>query len=301
MTETRSMTAPSPSIDADEASEMTHSPETISTEIEEPIEARKNFTVKELLQRLAELRDANYEKVREEYLSLNFQLTEQSSIPPSLRNLRRLPQMTKWTAEHETLMRDLQMIDLHWLYTKHRDVYAWEGFKGLSGKLSKLCNDDEFSADSAAEIAKVASFSEQKSEALGIAECHQPELVLLRTKDMRDKMNAFFARYTKAKVNIRAHAQKDRYAKGNEESWALIWGAAEWLKLVNPAPFFRPSPKQLAEAYVAFGGAEIKPASAVSKLASVRKLLGEQVEAPGRSTCEIADARPASTSNAASR
>jgi hypothetical protein len=295
-----SITAPSPSMNVDETLEMTHRPETI-TEIKEPIETRKSFTVKELLQRLAELRDRDYGKVREEYLSLNFQLTEESSIPPSLRNLRRLPPKPKWTEEHETLMQDLQVIDLHWIHSKYRDVYAGTCHEGLRGHLSRLCKSDEFSEQRARKIAEIGSRNEQKSEALEIAKFHQPELALLRTEEIREKMKVFSARYEKAKVNIRARAQKDRYAKGNEESWALIWGAAEWLKLNNPAPFFQPSPKQLAEAYVALGGPEIKPASASKKLASVRKLLGEQVGTPSQNTCETVVNRPRSTSKAANR
>lgn len=279
---------------------------------EEPAEAilrrdAKTLTTKELINELQSLKEGAYAPIRERFMEINAELSARKQIPPSLRGLRRIQSLEKRCADDLQLMYDLQVIDLQWLHTQHRSAYRDAvSDRNLTRKLTQLCRSEEFSKELALEIAQTASADMQKCEALEISKFDQPEFAVLRSDAMRDQMNALMARYVRTERDIRSLAKRDRYAKGNEGSWARIWGAAEWLKLRSPAGY-QISPKDLAEAYVAFGGTDIKPPSAVKKLLSVRKLLGEPPEPhlaissdapqkPLKSTLDAATPHNASTS-----
>jgi len=254
-----------------------------------------DLSTDELLAELAELREGDYRLIRDRYLKLNAEMNERRQIPPSLRGLRRPRPEKKRGAEDQQLMHDLQVIDLHWLHAKHRSVYADQLIEGkLARAFARFCQREEISMEIAIEIAKTGSTNEKKCDALGITEVHQPELSNLRTDEVREAQNSFFSRYQKARGNIRARALGYKYGRPHADTWAIAWGAAEWLKLVGR----KFTPKQLAEAYIMLGGAEIKPASAVKKLISVRKLLGEQLEPQLESYYSTPAKQPTSSQNA---
>jgi len=211
-TDRQASTAVAPDRDDEEhskKSELTTSPATGSHGFAIPNHEKMDYLLsrfrkanrEELLKAFLKKRDAlkrpneveRYPSIRETYLALHFALNERGIMAPAFRKHLSINKYKDLSPAESLLSKDNQLIDLHYLYCQHRSHIQ------PSNLLYRPIFDaPEFPLDLAGELASREWRSHVKAqETLLIPPSIQMELLVLRTKQIRDKHRAINSRAEK--------------------------------------------------------------------------------------------------------
>ena len=161
-----------------------------------------------------------YHQIREEYCALSLAMNECGDVPPKFRFMRPLPRRAqKATADDTLMVRDRQVIDMHWLHCQgKRDELPDRAF-------SRLFVEDELDFDMAGVIAAKAWTNEIKAEkVLNLIPHEQFQLACLRIKSVADTWrNAENSMKTTIDRRLREQLVSEPSLKPHIEDLKLLW------------------------------------------------------------------------------
>lgn len=161
-----------------------------------------------------------YHKIREKYCAISLAMNERSEAPPKFRPLRPLPRRTqKATSDDTLMMRDRQVIDMHWLHCRgKRDELPDRAFATLFVK-------DELDFDMAGILAAKSWTNEIKAgKILNLIPHEELQLACLRTKTVADKWrNAENSMKTTVDRRLREQLISEPSLKPHVEDLKWLW------------------------------------------------------------------------------
>lgn len=161
-----------------------------------------------------------YHQIREEYCALSLAMNECGDVPPKFRFMRPLPRQTvKATPDDTLMMRDRQVIDMHWLHSRgKRDESPDRTF-------NTLFVDEELDFDMAGALASKAWTNEIKADkVLNLIPYEQFQLAILRTKAVADTWrNAEHSMKTTIDRRLREQLVSEPNLKPHIEDLKLLW------------------------------------------------------------------------------
>jgi len=162
----------------------------------------------------------SYHQIREEYCALSLAMNECGDVPPKFRFMRPLPRQTvKATLDDTLMMRDRQVIDMHWLHSRgKRDESPDRTF-------TTLFVDEELDFDMAGALASKAWTNEIKAEkVLNLIPYEQFQLAILRTKAVADTWrNAENSMKTTIDRRLREQSVSEPNLKPHIEDLKRLW------------------------------------------------------------------------------
>lgn len=191
-----------------------------------------SFLVK-LLKHVIESRvtDEQLLKARPLIAAAHIALNDLGTIPPGFRPRVRC-QRNKLSGTASLVSNDLQVVDLHWLYTWHRSLIKPDA---REKKVSKLMSADEFSYEMAAEIVATIGRAATKVEALNIPSPLQQELAKLQSPLVRAQIEIIDSEVVRmaARLGELALLARSRLAPGDIDKRLIEFRC---LKLANGSP-----------------------------------------------------------------
>lgn len=167
-----------------------------------------------------------YHLIREQYCAISLAMNERGEVPPKFRCQRPLPPRTqKATADDTLMMRDRQIIDMHWLHAQgKRDELPDRAF-------ANLFVDEELDIDMAAILAEKPWTNETKAgTVLNLIPHEQLQLACLRTKAVAEAWrNAENSMKTTIDRRLRAQLVSEPSLKPHIEDLKLLWLADKML------------------------------------------------------------------------
>lgn len=161
-----------------------------------------------------------YHQIRDEYCALSLAMNECGEVPPKFRLMRPLPRRTaKATPDDTLMMRDRQVIDMHWLHCRgKRDAAPDKNF-------ANLFTSDDFDFDLAAVLAAQPWRAEVKAEkVLNLIPHEQLQLAILRTKAVADAwQNAESSVATTIDRRLREQAISTPSLRPHIEDFKQLW------------------------------------------------------------------------------
>lgn len=161
-----------------------------------------------------------YHQIREEYCALSLAMNVCGEVPPKFRFMRPLPRRTaKATFDDTLMMRDRQVIDMHWLHCRgKREELPDRAF-------TTLFVDDELDFDMAGFLAGKVWTNEIKAErVLNLIPHEQLQLACLRTKAVADTWrNAECSMKTTIDRRLREQLVSEPSLKPHIEDLKLLW------------------------------------------------------------------------------
>lgn len=161
-----------------------------------------------------------YHEIREQYCAISLLMNERGLVPPSFRLQRPLPRRAQKANSDDTLMmRDRQVIDMHWLYCRgKRDTVPDRTF-------AEMFLGDEFDIDMAAVLAEKPWRAEIKAEnILNLTPHEQIQMALLRTKAVAETWrNAENSMMTTIDRRLREQLVSTPSLKPHIEDFKQLW------------------------------------------------------------------------------
>lgn len=167
-----------------------------------------------------------YHQIREEYCAIALAMNERGEVPPKFRPQRPLPPRTqKATSDDTLMMRDRQVIDMHWLHCRgKREELPDRAF-------ATLFVEEELDIDVAGVLASKAWTNEIKADkVLNLIPHEQLQLACLRTKAVAEAWrNAESSMKTTIDRRLRKQLVSEPSLKPHIEDLKLLWLAEKVL------------------------------------------------------------------------
>jgi len=161
-----------------------------------------------------------YHQIREKYCAISVAMNERGEVPPKFRPQRPLPRrMQKATPDDTLMMRDRQVIDMHWLHSRgKRDELPDRAF-------APLFANEELDFDRAAILAAKSWTNEAKvGKVLNLIPHEELQLACLRTKAVADRWRyAENSMKTTIDRRLREQLVSEPSLKTHIEDFKLLW------------------------------------------------------------------------------
>jgi len=149
---------------------------------------------------------SDYLKSREKFCAFHIVLNERGLIAPAFRPFRRLYKNTDLSAEEQMLGRDIQVINLHYLYCQHHGR-----FEPIEVSFKNLLSSDNFDF----ELASIYAAKKWKAEtyskySLMLDNVTQMELSTFRNQAVRDRVKSIRESTRQMKVKLHNHIASPR-------------------------------------------------------------------------------------------